>query len=40
MLIPEILDGLKKIKFHMVITASKSEKTNYAAFMDKVKILM
>lgn len=40
MLIPEILDEFRKkgMKFHIVITASKSEKAYYAAFMDKVKI--
>lgn len=39
MLIPEILSEFKNkgIKFHIVITASKSEKPSYTEFMDKVK---
>ncbi len=39
MLIPEILSEFKnkKIKFHIVITASKSEKASYTEFMEKVK---
>lgn len=38
MLIPEILSEFKKkeIKFHIVITAPKSEKISYTEFMDKV----